>query len=280
MTIMPAQVDDSPPQHQKITTQELLEIRPFHVLQEIPEHDNHQIQDGLEEPQDRDEPETSYIREETKTGAENLDETSGGEDPPEPDPHQEEDTEPLTPPEQQLDHDYPHVAYKDTFDGILSSPRSDDNWKDFEKILAEAIEDVRNLEKIKELEPRMSRMTNKKPKTDDTRFMQRLYKQNRRKAVRLIVDPNPSFCTIPKTEVFEHFSRLGQSQETDHHVFEDPPASRPKLPMRSFRHEEVERLLRKAENTAPGNDRIAYRDWLRVDPKCYVLSTIYNICLR
>jgi len=50
--------------------------------------------------------------------------------------------------------------------------------------------------------------------------------------------------------------------------------------MRSFRHEEVEKAIRKAVNTAPGNDRIAYRDWQLVDVKCYVLSTIFNICLR
>ena len=146
--------------------------------------------------------------------------------------------------------------------------------------MGETIEEVRVKAKVPIPKPKLAKMTNKPPRTDDAKLIQRLYRQNRRKAVRSITDPDPSFCKIPKAMVEDHFRKLGESQETDFNIYQRTPASRPKLEIRRVTYEEVERALRKAENTAPGEDRIAYRDWLLVDPKCYVLTTIFNICLR
>jgi len=91
--------------------------------------------------------------------------------------------------------------------------------------MEDLIEDVREKDKIKEPEPRRGRMKNRKPQTDDARYWQRLYRENRRKAVRLIVDPNPTYCKIPKAQIQERFKRLGEQKETDHHIYKDPPSS-------------------------------------------------------
>jgi len=193
---------------------------------------------------------------------------------------EEGDEDPLLPPEEELDIDYPLKDLKPILDGVFNSPISNENWTEFEEMLEKMIETVRIKAKIPEPKPKLAKMTNKKPNTQDAKFIQKLYKVNRRKAVRLITDPTPSYCQIPKDQVEHHFRKLCEARRTSDDIFTNPPAHRPKLNIKRFGTEEVEKALRNAENTAPGEDRICYRDWLKVDPKCYILTTIFNICLR
>lgn len=60
----------------------------------------------------------------------------------------------------------------------------------------------------------------------------------------------------------------------------EPRADRTELNIAAFREGEVEMQLSKAENTAPGDDRITYRHWKQVDPECKVLTAIFNIWLQ
>ncbi|GFS54640.1 retrovirus-related Pol polyprotein from type-1 retrotransposable element R2, partial [Nephila pilipes] len=48
----------------------------------------------------------------------------------------------------------------------------------------------------------------------------------------------------------------------------------------SFDPEFVLSCLQTCENSAPGLDQITYRQWREVDPRCLVLSKIFNICLK
>lgn len=48
----------------------------------------------------------------------------------------------------------------------------------------------------------------------------------------------------------------------------EPPADRTELNVAAFREGEVEIWLSKAENTAPGDNRITYRHWKQVNPEC------------
>ena len=191
----------------------------------------------------------------------------------------EDEVNPLPPLDEELDFDYPLKDFKDKFDGVFSGPISDDNWTEFEALMEETVKEVRKRAKIKDPEPKANRVR-KKPKPNDAKFIQRLYRDNRRKAVRLITDPDPVYCKIPKAEVEEHYKRLCEYQPADCNFYQAGPRTRPKLDIRRLQSEEVERLLRKAENTSPGEDRITYRDWLKMDPKAYVLTTIFSICLR
>jgi len=216
-------------------TQDLFDTRPRHVLQAIQDFEEGE-RARTEEVEEPSQPRTEAEETVVEIPPEPLDEDEN-EDNPDAEPDaKDDDVDPIPPPDERLDHDYPLMEYKEKLDGIVSSPKSDDNWADFEKMMEDLIEDVRDKAKIKEPEPRRGRMKNRKPQTDDARYMQRLYMQNRRKVVRLIVDPNLTYCNIPKAQIQEHFKRLGEQKETDHHIYKDPPANRPNLPMRSFRH--------------------------------------------
>jgi len=169
-------------------------------------------------------------------------------------------------PHVRLEHDYPIMEYKQKMDGILASLRSYDNWANFEKMIDDLIENARHKAKIKESEPRLGKMKNRKPQTDDARNMKYFYRQNRRKAVRLIMGLPPPQMQDSKGPDPEALQAIGRTTDRQG-IFKDSTVNRPNLSMRSFRHEEVEKALRKAENIAPGNDRIAYREWELVDPK-------------
>lgn len=53
-----------------------------------------------------------------------------------------------------------------------------------------------------------------------------------------------------------------------------PPLLEPVLPT------EIEALLKRTANTAPGPDKVTYANWRQKDPTGHVLAAIFNICLR
>ncbi|GLV46535.1 hypothetical protein CBL_20860 [Carabus blaptoides fortunei] len=59
-----------------------------------------------------------------------------------------------------------------------------------------------------------------------------------------------------------------------------PPPNTPRRHNNSSRpsRREVSTRLQRAENTAPGPDRITYSNWKQVDPECSTLTRIFNIC--
>ncbi|KAG6929039.1 hypothetical protein G0U57_006544, partial [Chelydra serpentina] len=115
--------------------------------------------------------------------------------------------------------------------------------------------------------------------------VQKLYRTNRPKAMREVLDGPPSYCTIPPERLHNHF----------HGVFSGVPrndAQRPEclrpLPRiadstgldADFTPKEVMTRLSRTKNTAPGKDGIPYSLLKKRDPGCLVLSSIFNLCRR
>ncbi|GFY56869.1 putative reverse transcriptase [Trichonephila inaurata madagascariensis] len=123
--------------------------------------------------------------------------------------------------------------------------------------------------------------------TKDPQKVQSMYRWNRRKCVRAIVNSDSQRCNINKERVQEHFKATWEcpdpvENEVPRHIpsptTQDPPERPPVL--ESLTPKAVAASLRAAENSAPGPDLISYKHWREIDPSCKVLSRIFNICLK
>ena len=160
---------------------------------------------------------------------------------------------------------------------ILRSGTSEENWTRFEGILEEVTLKAQELVKIP------VRRGSQKPteRPEDPRWIQKLYKRNRRKAMRLVLGEENRKCEIPKEDVTTHFRRIYRRKDCNLIAFEEqPPVERTSVATNRITPLEIQHRLQKAENTAPGDDRLTYKHWKTVDPACSVLATIFNICLK
>ncbi|XP_030406028.1 uncharacterized protein LOC115645479 [Gopherus evgoodei] len=113
--------------------------------------------------------------------------------------------------------------------------------------------------------------------------IQKMYRTNRLKAMRKVLDGPSSYCTIPPERLYRYFLE----------VFADKPRNdvqRPEclhpLPRitnadgleADFTPKEVMARLSRTKNTAPGKDGIPYSLLKKRDPGCHVLSGIFNLC--
>ncbi|XP_069176419.1 uncharacterized protein [Procambarus clarkii] len=119
---------------------------------------------------------------------------------------------------------------------------------------------------------------------NDCAAIQRLYRRNRRRAIRLITTGESARCAIPKERVEEHFTRTLSAQDPLQNLdiitaIPEPPEDRTEMDTGEFREREVATRLSRTENTAPGDDRLTYSHWKRADPECRVITAIFNICL-
>ena len=156
------------------------------------------------------------------------------------------------------------------------------DWDEFEQLLEEIITKVQTECKIKiRAEGQLQEYRPTDP--EDCKQIQRLYRNNRRKAVRLILDGESKRCNISNIQVAEHFQQIFQEKNFDREQLQSlpiTPATRQEVTTEPFTEEEIKRRLDKAENTSPGADRITYKHWKKVDPDCTVLHLIYTICIK
>uniref|UniRef100_A0A8C4W9S7 ribonuclease H n=1 Tax=Gopherus evgoodei TaxID=1825980 RepID=A0A8C4W9S7_9SAUR len=115
--------------------------------------------------------------------------------------------------------------------------------------------------------------------------IQKLYRSNRLKAVREVLDGPPSYCRIPPKRLYSYF--LGVFGGKPRNDTQRPECLRP-LPRitntdnleADFTPKEVAARLSRTKNTAPGKDGIPYSLLKKRDPGCFVLSCIFNLCRR
>lgn len=86
--------------------------------------------------------------------------------------------------------------------------------------------------------------------------IQKLYKKNRKKALRLIYNEEYDFCTLDPEEVANHYDTVAQdpSINTEFMMEGDPAAS--KFNSLPFTKVEVSKKLKACDNTSPGPDGI------------------------
>jgi len=157
------------------------------------------------------------------------------------------------------------------------------NFDDFEVLVADIISKVQEHCKIRRLYPEEQPQVSRTTDPDDCKQIQRLYKNNRRRAVRLILDGETNRCNISNIQVAEHFQNLFQLKEFEEDQLQSlptPPPNRQEASVEPLSEAEIKRRLAKAENTSPGADGITYRHWKKVDPDCKILHLIYSVCMK
>ncbi|RLU16391.1 hypothetical protein DMN91_010459 [Ooceraea biroi] len=122
-------------------------------------------------------------------------------------------------------------------------------------------------------------------RTREAARIQALFRRNRRKAVREVVQGPADFCQVQGRAVQGHFERLyGGGERLDGLPAVEPvDHSRPEdvaLLMAPFTEGEVDRRLRRMTNSAPGPDGIAYNDLRAADPGARLLTALFNACYR
>ncbi|EEC01311.1 reverse transcriptase, putative [Ixodes scapularis] len=161
---------------------------------------------------------------------------------------------------------------------LLGETTSDAAWATFTAILGEALEVVTRAVKL----PAASsgRRPRREVNPNCPQQIQALYRRNRRRAVRLIVEGSSSQCPIPLEKIEAHFMDTWAPKEADTSLLTSRVPATAEMPMASFTEEEVAARLRRCESTAPGGDRLTYHHWKTVDPDACFLTAVYNICLR
>lgn len=154
---------------------------------------------------------------------------------------------------------------------------TDEKWPEFEALVEEISEDLKTCAKIPKDPP--ASFTIKNTDTNDPTAMQRLYRRNRRRAMRLIQGEKSQPCNIPTDMLRDKFYGIRQNTP-DLTIYDSVKKAQRPIPMNNFNKAEVKRKLMQAENTAAGPDRIAYNHWKNYDENGSVLTLMFNICLK
>ena len=169
----------------------------------------------------------------------------------------------------------PSADFLKKFKSILISD-SVNEWEAFTSLLDDYIRFAQK--RVKLPEDKESR-TFRKPNPRNKTFIQRLYKRNRRRAVRLILGQAQGNCDLDPEELAEHFFPLSDFCP-DLSILDPISAVDNEIDLSKFSPEEVWVKLSKAENTAPGPDRLTFHHWKSTDPEAKTLACIFNICLK
>ncbi|XP_050420253.1 uncharacterized protein LOC126833140 [Adelges cooleyi] len=160
---------------------------------------------------------------------------------------------------------------------ILAAPTTADTWDRFTGLVERITADAKAMAKIPDRPPRTN--VRARVNVEDAEALQKLYRRNRRKAVRAIVGGDGVRCEIPVEEVEAHFRAVWAGTESDPTIYPSYDDRRP-MPTGGFTAVEVEKRLKKFENTAPGDDGLTYRHWRLIDPRCALLTAIFSVCLK
>lgn len=161
----------------------------------------------------------------------------------------------------------------------LNSEANQERWNWFcntlEQITTEAQEAVR-LPPLQEGDRQV-----RQEDITDCSYIQKLYRRNRRRAIRLILHGGTPKCQIEAETVDDYFRKEWSTRQSDLRVYQtEPHQERRPMELGNFTNQEVVRRLRRSENTAPGGDRLTYRHWKTLDPDGILLTLIYNTCLK
>ena len=134
-------------------------------------------------------------------------------------------------------------------------------------------------------QPRASRPTNSFNPAE-ARRIQGMYRNSKKRAARKILSNNTTSYTGTKQDAQDFFTNVFSSRPCDtdtllHHLQRTVPRSEETSThlATEISTSEVLAKLRTAANTSPGPDRVEYRHLKRVDPKCKILTLIFNRCL-
>ncbi|GFW78936.1 retrovirus-related Pol polyprotein from type-1 retrotransposable element R2 [Trichonephila clavipes] len=166
------------------------------------------------------------------------------------------------------------ASFVESLDALLEVDEIQDARSHFEDMVQHIVHSVQEYFHLQR--PAGDRQTNGSSQlnTLDAQRVQQTYKWNRRKCIRAITDGTTTRCPVGKEDTYNHFKAIWESPS--------PPVTPPsRSPVAdSLTPAFVESCLRTAENSSPGQDLITYRHWREIDPSCFILTKIFNICLK
>ena len=132
----------------------------------------------------------------------------------------------------------------------LNEQARETDWATFEQLLQDITEKVRSHLHIRQPEERATQLID----VDNCKSLQKLYRNNRRRAVRAILDGETERCQIPNTTIVDHFKRIYTAKEFDRQQLDSVPLAPPNRTQPStdpFPEQTILRRLTRAENTSP-----------------------------
>ena len=116
--------------------------------------------------------------------------------------------------------------------------------------------------------------------------LQRLYRTNRDRAVRDILDDNSPPCDVPADRLTAHFAPPVPNNPALDEFWAERPDAVPDIPpiphsphlSRPITRPEVTLRLNRASNTAPGADGLRYAAWRALDPESHLLTRVFELC--
>lgn len=112
--------------------------------------------------------------------------------------------------------------------------------------------------------------------------LQRLFRSNKKKAMKKVLDESSAQCKIPKVRLEEYFTNTFADSG---YLFTSIPDIVPDIPApavqdnpleRPFSREEIWRKLKYSKNAAPGPDRITNKILKETDPGAHLLTVLFN----
>lgn len=195
----------------------------------------------------------------------------------------EEDTEQPAPFENIIpnpDEKAPSDPFINPFKQILTD-YAEDRWADFEHLVNEFITAAQKKVKVYGPPPARPATTSNQYTQDqvDPSFIQRLYRKNRRRAVRKVLGHSQNSCKISHERLKEKFFPTS-TPPVDLSVYSSTKAAASPPISSRFSNAEVLKKLNEAENTSPGPDKLTFNHLKSFDPEAKVLTLIFNICFK
>lgn len=125
------------------------------------------------------------------------------------------------------------------------------NFQEFEALAEDLVVCMKKELNFKSSEGDGAARPSKHVSVDDAKSVQRLYRKNRKKALRIIYNDESDFCDLDPEAVANHYATDAQDQLSDLTFMKEIDISPTAMNGRQFTPSKINRKLRRCENTAP-----------------------------
>ncbi|GBM24914.1 Retrovirus-related Pol polyprotein from type-2 retrotransposable element R2DM, partial [Araneus ventricosus] len=214
-----------------------------------------------------------------------------------PPPAQSNSTPPPPPDDEQPPG--PLSIYIDHLQDLLNQDPTEEFFDMFSETMEMALTDIKNLSfqsasnfteqsigessavnPANEVIPNRQKPQKKEINIIDPQSCQSLYNRNRKRCVREICSGPPTRCMIPVETVEDFFRSAWDSVPPP--IPDLPIATEERTPLleHTISISEVSKKLARAENSAPGPDRLTYHHWRSLPQGHKFLATSFNVCIH
>lgn len=149
--------------------------------------------------------------------------------------------------------------YLRRFNELLYS--DNDIFEEFCSVLEDFMKSCKDHLGFKEYNDDEKRRRPKDIDVEDPTTIQKVYRNNRRKALRLIYGDDSQFCDLDPEVVADHFCTQAADAPSDTNFMKECKPANESMDTSWFTRREVSRKLKACESTAPGPDGLTYNHW-------------------